>query len=751
MYPTLRRVGSAPRALEEEGGGSGRLLSSEPSELEASASAEKQERGALAPRRPRHVAHSSLPNIFVPAQKRAAPAAGDTRGGAGHRPDNKSGPSAHTKKRDSPGVSATALGCGACSCSRDEVGKRLMDRFVPRRALDSLSVAHWVYEYGVRCQSGFCKNKDKSFIQVYTDTRDRTKHICPRCWRKQAVDHYELSYIGKDEGMRCGREKILRPNGFEAVHFVPAQKLQLVQWGVAVKGDAIFVGFRGSKEMVDWFLNSQPTLLATRFGLHVRGGHYGALHMGDENVAIDVLRVLSRAVRSHQEKKGRSLSKIIFCGHSLGGSYATLVLAEILSLARGGHPGLEGEDAKSLSAFLQMHASSMYLNTFGAPPCIVKPPEGREEARRLWREIAGRAHAYLTDYDAIPRTASRGWVLHFIPAMLRDKIYADFVGAFRDKINAMKRNVRAHAECYLAHSPIGEMVHLSDYQRDISRVARTVTTKNKAVHAVWGSLPPKKPYEVPRLRLYYSKETLDGEASCCRSTTSVLDMFPGLMEGSDDAYNDHKISSYRSLITELELWKAGGNGDGEETGQLTMPVYFMVNYTAEITRERFVGTIICYTHKPQTAVYKIGVSGTIHLSFEAAKGSKSMFHGVKGVTFTLDHSRDTETITERDFKVKDNGIRVLRLHVKKGDLLCIQMSPDLSRTGKLAKPVRKLSGLLANFEHSVEVSAYIDPGDSCSVHISAPNHTEDLLAYGKDDIEQDGAMYPNFSESKNRI
>jgi hypothetical protein len=129
------------------------------------------------------------------------------------------------------------------------------------------------------------------------------------------------------------------------------------QWAIVTNPDddeTVHVVFRGTASMRDIFVDlNAMTQTLDDCGIGVHGGMWGTLHPHGKPQAF-VPTVIATWLEKHRSGQP---TKLVMCGHSLGGGYATLAT---LALLRGG---------------ILADSVSVQVITFGSPQVLARPME----------------------------------------------------------------------------------------------------------------------------------------------------------------------------------------------------------------------------------------------------------------------------------------------------------------------------------------------------------------------------------------
>eukprot|EP01062_Namystynia_karyoxenos_P067321 TRINITY_DN6124_c0_g1_i1.p1 TRINITY_DN6124_c0_g1~~TRINITY_DN6124_c0_g1_i1.p1 ORF type:complete len:860 (+),score=223.91 TRINITY_DN6124_c0_g1_i1:84-2582(+) len=153
------------------------------------------------------------------------------------------------------------------------------------------------------------------------------------------------------------------------------------QWVAAAAEDlpgTVFVAFRGTDSAIDALLDVSITDVETVAGARVHAGFYA----GVQHELKDVLAVLHAEAQS-------GLERVVFCGHSLGGAYATVALAELP--AQTCWPRTKGGEAVPVEAV-----------TFGSP-LVFTEQQGSLRLPHWPASAAPRLTNVVYGFDIVPR------------------------------------------------------------------------------------------------------------------------------------------------------------------------------------------------------------------------------------------------------------------------------------------------------------------------------------------------------------
>ncbi|KAJ9447075.1 Protein EDS1B [Diplonema papillatum] len=90
-----------------------------------------------------------------------------------------------------------------------------------------------------------------------------------------------------------------------------------VQWVYCHDGDVLYVAFKGSDNATDFLLDASLSDVVTPSGCRMHSGFYSGIQS-------EISSVLAKVLKSTRKE-------VVFCGHSLGGAYATAVTLELAS------------------------------------------------------------------------------------------------------------------------------------------------------------------------------------------------------------------------------------------------------------------------------------------------------------------------------------------------------------------------------------------------------------------------------------
>jgi hypothetical protein len=145
------------------------------------------------------------------------------------------------------------------------------------------------------------------------------------------------------------------------------------QWAILTNPDddeTVHVVFRGTASLADAFIDLNAVALTLEgCGIGVHGGIWGTLHPHGKPHAF-VPTVITAWLEKHRAGQP---TKLVLCGHSLGGGYATLTA---LGLLRGG---------------ILADSVSVQVITFGSPQVLARPTE----EHGLWRAMADVSTHYV--------------------------------------------------------------------------------------------------------------------------------------------------------------------------------------------------------------------------------------------------------------------------------------------------------------------------------------------------------------------
>eukprot|EP00954_Amorphochlora_amoebiformis_P028539 1391838-Amorphochlora_amoeboformis.AAC.1 len=192
--------------------------------------------------------------------------------------------------------------------------------------------------------------------------------------------------------------------GFKVLHLETPKDYVFLQYGLYKKENVLYVAFRGSKTLTDWLINFSPGLRDMgKSKVMVHGGMYTALHPpGNRSIPSMINDKIVEEIKADD-----SINTVVFCGHSLGGAYAQITLADFLGSD-------EFRDIrKRLCKNKKLCEYHIYSNTFGSPQVFIPPKP--QDTPAWWSCFHLNNDNYVFDDDLVPRLATYTWFQHVMP------------------------------------------------------------------------------------------------------------------------------------------------------------------------------------------------------------------------------------------------------------------------------------------------------------------------------------------------
>lgn len=259
----------------------------------------------------------------------------------------------------------------------------------------------------------------------------------------QAGQRYRL--VTDAEGVQFFKQDSGLPEGYtcEAVHH--SQGKNIAAWSAFSSADTVWIVFKGTQTLLDAIVDiSVVTYQHADDGLEVQGGMWMSLTQRRHHTLDMINELISKFQTSRPE-----LQKVIICGHSLGGAYATLAALYRL------HKGLP----------------VTRVLTFGSPQVIVP-----QRDHPLWQKLNELSTAYINEWDMVPRLPScQNWLFNLLPDSLPHKLAVKF-GAlhigFKGGGAAIEHFFKSK-EVFADYDAVGRLVFMRQGSRKLFSVENT--------------------------------------------------------------------------------------------------------------------------------------------------------------------------------------------------------------------------------------------------------------------------------------
>ncbi|KAJ9441269.1 Protein EDS1 [Diplonema papillatum] len=196
----------------------------------------------------------------------------------------------------------------------------------------------------------------------------------------------------------------------------PVGRFHKCQWLACVESDVLYVAFRGTDNATDYLLDAALSDVVTPSGSRVHSGFYS----GVQNELPVLLNICNNA----------ACSEIVFCGHSLGGAYATVAVLELTAHLMWRRGGI----AESI--------------TFGQPlaMCSTAPSRAPALPSRL-AVTPPKMTNFVANYDIVPRffALDRAATIAFVEE-LPTALLSGTSGAMAAVVNLAKKAGYAKAD-----------------------------------------------------------------------------------------------------------------------------------------------------------------------------------------------------------------------------------------------------------------------------------------------------------------
>ncbi|KAJ9454006.1 hypothetical protein DIPPA_02639 [Diplonema papillatum] len=158
-----------------------------------------------------------------------------------------------------------------------------------------------------------------------------------------------------------------RPDGF--VH--------RVQWLAARRNNILYIAFKGTNNAADMLIDASITDVIAPSGARYHSGFYSAV----QPELVGILRVCNVILMDD----ANCVEDVVFCGHSLGGAYATVAALELAA-----------------SPFWKAEKRPEAV-TFGAPLVVTQSANGHANVPSALLGCMPRMTHFVANYDIVPR------------------------------------------------------------------------------------------------------------------------------------------------------------------------------------------------------------------------------------------------------------------------------------------------------------------------------------------------------------